>query len=121
MSTIIFKLNNVPDDEADEVRELLTHHHIDFYETSAGRWGISLAAIWVKDDNLKQKARALIDNYQAGKILAVREEYASMQKEGQAETFISRIWQHPVQFIAILALILFILYISISPFVGLGG
>lgn len=120
MSAIIFKLNNVPEEEADEVRELLTQHKIEFYETSAGRWGISLAALWVKDDNLKQQARALIDEYQAEKVNAAREEYASRQTEGQAETFARRILQHPLQSIAILALIVFILYISISPFVGLG-
>lgn len=36
---ILFRLSGVPDDEADDVRMLLTDNAIDFYETSAGNWG----------------------------------------------------------------------------------
>jgi hypothetical protein len=67
MAVIIFRLKDVPEDEADEVRELLRANHLDFYETSAGKWGISIAAIWLKDDSQKERARALIDDYQSKK------------------------------------------------------
>ena len=33
MRVLLFKLNGVPEDEADEVRALLADHGIDFYET----------------------------------------------------------------------------------------
>ena len=45
MSKLLFRLRNVPDDEADEVRELLTQHSIEFYETGAGNWGISMPRV----------------------------------------------------------------------------
>ena len=61
MAKIIFRLNGVPDDEARDVRELLANHAIDFYETSAGNWGVSMPAIWLKDDGQFEQARALLD------------------------------------------------------------
>jgi len=45
MSKILFRLNGVSDDEAEEVRELLASNNIDFYETSPGNWGVSMPAI----------------------------------------------------------------------------
>ncbi|MFQ3230986.1 MAG: hypothetical protein ACI9DO_002365, partial [Reinekea sp.] len=38
MASIVFRLNNVPEHEADLVRALLLENDIDFYETDAGRW-----------------------------------------------------------------------------------
>ena len=39
MAKILFRLNGVSDDEANDVRELLSNNAIDFYETSPGNWG----------------------------------------------------------------------------------
>ena len=50
MPELLFKLRNVPDDEAEEVRQLLNDHEINFYETRAGGWGISMPGIWLPDD-----------------------------------------------------------------------
>ena len=62
MSKLLFKLRNVPEDEADDVRNLLTTHQIDFYETSAGNWGISLSAIWITHDEQFDEAKRLFDS-----------------------------------------------------------
>lgn len=51
MSKLLFKLRGVPDDEADEIRALLAEKQIEYYETSAGNWGISLPALWLQDDS----------------------------------------------------------------------
>lgn len=59
-TTLVFRLKYVPDDEADDIRQLLKDHDIAFYETSAGRWQISLAGIWVKDKDQAQQALQLI-------------------------------------------------------------
>jgi hypothetical protein len=120
MAVIIFRLNGVPDDEADEVRQLLADNNIDFYETSAGRWGISVAAIWIKDEELKEKARALIDEYQKEKAFSAKQEYEALRREGKVETIIDRIRQQPTQFILYLAIILIIVYFSIKPFLNIG-
>ncbi|MBJ7554604.1 hypothetical protein JHD45_09680 [Marinomonas spartinae] len=60
MATLVFRLKFVPEEEADDIRQLLAEHDIPFYETSAGRWQISLAGIWVRDKEQAQKALVLI-------------------------------------------------------------
>lgn len=121
MAVIVFKLNGVTDDEADEVRELLQSNHIDFYETSAGKWGFSIAAIWLKNNDMKQAARCLIDEYQHERAVRLKQEYAELQRQGQLETFADRLRQNPAQFVMAVTVILFILYLSLTPFLGLGN
>ena len=48
MAKLLFKMRNVLADEAQDVRELLEDNKIDYFETFAGNWGVSLPAIWVK-------------------------------------------------------------------------
>ena len=45
MSKLLFRLRHVPEDEAEEVRALLEQNSIEFFETFAGNWGISLPAL----------------------------------------------------------------------------
>ena len=65
MSKLLFKLRNVPDDEALEVRELLELNDIDYFETTPGNWGISMPGLWLHDADDFPRARALLDDYQA--------------------------------------------------------
>lgn len=71
MSKLVFSLKDVPHQEADDIRELLTSHNIDWYETSEGRWRISVAAIWLVNDADYEHARQLINQYQA-ELLVLR-------------------------------------------------
>ena len=41
-------MRHVPEDEAREVRELLASNKIEFFETFAGNWGVSMPALWLK-------------------------------------------------------------------------
>jgi len=50
MAKIIFKLKSVSYDEADDVKKLLTENKIDFYESPAGNYEVSLHALWVNDE-----------------------------------------------------------------------
>ncbi len=81
MAKILFRLHGVPDDEADDVRELLANHGIDFYETSAGNWGVSMPAIWLINEDQFEKARALLDTYQNERTHRMRAEYARLERE----------------------------------------
>src|SRR5690606_18742767 len=45
MPNLLLNLRQVPADEASEVRELLSRHAIDFYETTPSQWGISHGGI----------------------------------------------------------------------------
>jgi len=113
MSKILFKLNGVPDDEADDVRALLADNDIEFYETSAGNWGVSMPAIWLKDAAQFNKARALLDEYQSARTVRMREEYNRLKQAGQHKTLIDAIKEKPVQFILHLAVSVLVIYLSI--------
>ena len=116
----VFDLRGVPDDEADEVRTLLTNNKIDFYETSAGNWGISVPAIWLHDDVHLEKAKQLITQYQQQRFSKARGEYTQQNREGRNRTILDVVKEDPVRFTLYLAIALFILVLSIKPFVDLG-
>jgi len=110
MAVLVFRLNDVPAAEADAIRTLLTEHHIDFYETSAGNWGFSVAGIWLNNNGDKLLARSLIDDYQQ-KFLT---------ETDAAEPFIHTLYRQPLRVFIYLVIILFILYFSVMPFIGIG-
>lgn len=73
MAKLLFHLRHVPEDEADEVRELLTAQGIDWYETGPGLWGFSAPALWLRDADQHPRARGLIDAYQQTRRERARE------------------------------------------------
>ena len=120
MSKHLFNLRGVPDDELEEIRELLQTHHIDFYETPAGNWGISSPAVWLNDAGQLAEARALLEDYQRQRAASAQSEYRQLQERGRAERLIDRIIREPALIVLYLLLIAFVLYVSISPFLSLG-
>ncbi|HEB86630.1 MAG TPA: hypothetical protein ENI68_06405 [Gammaproteobacteria bacterium] len=120
MAVLLFKLNTVPDDEAHDIRLLLTDNNIDYYETSAGNWGISLAGIWLRDHNQLVQARSLIDHYERTRYRQARAEYDLLRAEGRQRTLAGILKENPLRFLAYLAAISLILYFSIKPFLALG-
>lgn len=120
MAKLIFKLKSVFDDEADDIKDLLTEHNIDFYESPAGNWGISMHALWLKDETKFDQAKQLINEYQITRSSRIRKEIQQQKEEGEFETFFQRLLNRPMQFIIYTAFILFILYFSIMPFLEIG-
>lgn len=114
MAVQIFRLRGVPEDEASEVRSLLDEHDIDYYETPAGMWGMSMPAIWLRDESAEDRARELLRQYQADRLARVR-------AEGSQRTILDELREHPVRFLAIMVAIGVILYLSTQPFWGFGG
>lgn len=121
MSVMLFRLRGVPDDEAEDIREILRAENIDFYETPPSRWGVSMEAIWLQDEAELTKAKTLIDAYQQQRSQRAREEYRRLQQEGKAVTLFSRIKEKPLLFLLSVAMIIFILYVSIMPFLEVGN
>lgn len=117
MAELLFKLNGVPEDEAFAVRELLSEAGIEFYETHAGNWGVSLAAIWLKDDTQLVQAKALLQAYQEQRLHEVR----AQAKENPPETLWQRWSRYPLQVLAALVLVGAILYFSVAPFFNVFG
>lgn len=120
MAKLLFKLKSVFDDEADDVRQLLTENDINFYESPAGNWGISMHALWLNDESQYEEAKKLIDEYQHERSIRVQKEIEQQRNNGEFETLLQRILNRPIQFIIYTAFILFILYISIAPFLEMG-
>ena len=121
MPELIFKLRNVPDDEAAEIHALLKENNIDFYETSAGNWGVSMPGLWLKTDHQLVEARQLIDNYQKERVSRIRAEYKKQKQEGTNRTILDEIKENPLRFIIYMAIVVLLIYLPIKIFVGLLG
>lgn len=107
MAKLLVTLRNVPDDEAEEVRQILAARRIDFYETPPGRWGISAGGIWLRDDAQLGEARQLMADYQEQRRAQARAEPPARK--------------HPLQVVIYLSIAAAVLYFSTQPFLSLGG
>ena len=116
MATLIFRLDGVPDDEAAEVRELLSRNDIEYYETDSGRWRISVGALWLRDDGQAAAARDLIEEYQVERGARMRAEHERQRLAGEHPTLRGRLFRHPLQFLLYVAAIGAVLYFSLAPF-----
>lgn len=121
MAIMLFKLRGVPEDEAGEVREILDGSGINYYETPPSRWGVSMEAIWLQDEGQLEEAKALIDSYQQERVRKVRQEYEQLRAEGKGVTLLGRIRENPLLFLFTMAMIAFIVYVSVMPFLEVGN
>ncbi len=119
VATLLFRLHNVPDEEADEVRGLLDDHGFDTYETRAGFWGLGVAAIWLHDDAQLESARQVIDQYQQALGERVRRERDELVVKGQAPSLWRRLRYHPLRVIFLTTVAAIVLALSLLPFVWL--
>ncbi len=115
MSKLVFRLNNVPEEEADLVRQLLTDHQFEFYETHAGRWGISVAALWLKDDDEFVRARELIDSFQQNYTTKMRTEFEQAKEDGLVPTFWQLLRASPFIVVTYWLLIIAVAALTIFP------
>lgn len=119
MSALLFKLRNVPDDEAEDIRKLMSAHGIEIYETSAGNWGISMPAIWVQNDSQLPEAKQLLDQYQHTRAADARKTYNEDRRTGVAPGFIQKVTERPLAVAGIILFCLFVIYAMTSPFIRL--
>ncbi|MFP6810154.1 MAG: DUF6164 family protein [Pseudohongiellaceae bacterium] len=118
MSKLLFKMRNVLDDEAQEVRELLEDNKIEYFETFAGNWGVSLPAIWLKNDDQHDMARDLLAKYQAERAVRIKEEYELGRQRGEMKTIWHTFLENPIKFIACMGLVGLVLYFSLKFFLS---
>ncbi len=119
MPKLLFRLRNVPEDEILEVRELLDANDVNFYETSAGNWGISLPGLWLSDASDYPRARELLDTYQAQRAQRERAKYQALRDSGQAPTFLSLLAAKPLVIVIQLGALFLLGLISVRLFPGL--
>src|ERR1700712_5593672 len=99
MSTLLLNLRNVPDDEADDVRDRPDAHSIAGLETRPSRWGVSAGSIWIGADEQAERARRLMDEYQASRATRVHAELAAARRAGTAPTWWSTLRDEPLRVI----------------------
>jgi len=116
MPVMLFKLRGVDEEEAEEIRELLTQHEIDFYETTNGRWGLGFAAIWLNNESLFSQAKSLVDEYQINRCKIAREEYEQLRLAGKQRTFWSNFKANPAQVLLTIIAVIIVCLFVLSPF-----
>lgn len=87
MPKLLLNLRQVPDDEADEVRDVLRAARIDYYETPPNRWGISAGGIWITDEEEVPEAERLMAQYQIERAARARDAHTQARRSGKAMTF----------------------------------
>ena len=121
MTKRLYSLRDVPEDEIQELKELLQQQNIDFYETAPGNWGISAGALWLRNDEQFEKAQQLMAQYHTQRANKAKVEHELLVKQGKASTLLENFKRAPLQLLFYIAFILFILYVSIKPFLFFGG
>lgn len=116
MTILIFKLQNVPDDEAADVRELLAENDIYFYETHAGFWRLGVDGLWLPDDTHLERARELIRAYQQERTAQQKKVYADLVEQGQAPTLWQNFKVSPLRFVLLIIAVFFVLTLTLAPF-----
>lgn len=112
MAQLVFRLKNVPEQEADEIRDLLNEHQIEFYETTAGRWQISMAGLWVRDKDQAAQAKQLIAEDQAQRARHA----VPITPKDWVVGFLSHAKQNPVESLFTLLAIAMVLSLTLIPF-----
>jgi hypothetical protein len=118
MSKLVFRLNHVPDTEAEAVRNLLEENNFEFYETHAGKWGFSVAALWLKNDDDFIAARKVIDEFQQAHSKQMQQDYEAAKAEGRIPSFWQLIRSNPILYVSYWGLIVMVLVFSIIPIFG---
>ena len=118
MAKLLFRMRDVPDDEAEEVRELLRQNGIPFFETFAGNWGISMPGLWLVNEQQFDEARALLDEYQEARSTRVKSQYLWQREQDEIRTFWESFRAEPVRFSIYLVLAALVLFLSLRFFVS---
>ncbi len=116
MARLLLNLRYVPDDEAQEVRELLDRHGVACYETRPSRWGISAGAIWLSDNRDADRARSLLADYQRERQARVRAEHEAARRAGEVPTLWTVAREQPLRLLGLVAAIAFVLALTMIPF-----
>ena len=116
MAIKLMNLRNVPVDERVDIYSLLDEHGIEYYETSAGTFGISLAALWLRDESQLEQAQALLDVYAEQRFLTARTEFENLRSTGKARTLADIVKENPFRFFLYIAVVLALFYFSVAPY-----
>jgi hypothetical protein len=116
MAKLLLNLRNVPEDEAEEVRELLDAHQIAYYETKPSMWGVSAGGIWAANAAQEQEAVRRLADYQAERSARHRAQRELDLREGRAPSTWDNMRANPRQALVAVVGILLMLVVATLPF-----
>lgn len=116
MPTLLMNLRQVPDDEADEIRELLTQSAVTFFETPPSRFGISAGSIWLGDDAQRERAVQLLAQYQQQRRERARDTLTEAQRAGHPATFWALLRSEPLRVVSALIVIVVLIGLCLLPY-----
>jgi len=113
-------LRDVPDDEVEGIESALDAAGIEHYQTPPGLFGLSPAALWVKNASDLTQARAVMVTFQAARARAAREAWQAARQAGEVPTLWQALRQKPWHALGLLLLVLGVLFALSLPMFGLG-
>lgn len=116
MAKLLFKMYGVPEDEIEDVRALCEQYELEIYETEMGRWGIGIAAIWLRHNNQYDQAKEVLEEYQQQRFENAQESRREVEKLNLMQGLYVRFKQDPESFFLSLLGMAAILGISLYPF-----
>lgn len=121
MAKLLLNLRNVPDDEADEVRDLLDSHDIAWYETKPSLWGVSAGGIWAANPTQEQEAISRVAQYQAERSARHRAQREVDLREGRVPSTWDNMRANPRQALVAVVGIALMLGLATLPFLLFAG
>jgi hypothetical protein len=116
MAYLIYRLNTLPDDEINEIRELLNENTISFYETHRSPLGWGIAGFWTPYEIHLKNATQLIQTYQ---IQRSQKAFSFQEKSKKEGLQLSR-WHYfltsPIKHLFLFSFILFFIFSILYPF-----
>lgn len=119
MAHLLFRLRNVTDEEAVEVRQLLDEQGFDVYETQAGFFRLGVDAIWLRNSAQREAAEAALAAYQKNRQANARQEHEEAVARGDAPTLWRRLIANPFQVTLVMVAVVLIALLTLLPFMGL--
>ncbi|NBB91816.1 MAG: hypothetical protein GVY32_01445 [Gammaproteobacteria bacterium] len=119
MPRLLLNLRHVPDDEIEEIRDLMDRHAIECYDTPRGPFGITAGGIWLKNPDDYARARGLMDEYQEQRSARARSAWRAARDRGEADTVASLVRRHPLRTLLVVAGSVFVLLVLFAPLVEL--
>tara|TARA_B100001250_G_C19807782_1_gene794207 strand:+ start:899 stop:1243 length:345 start_codon:yes stop_codon:yes gene_type:complete len=108
VAKLLFRLNGVSFEEAEEVRDALEEAGYACYETNEGRFGFGVAGIWLFDEEDYKPARALLDQLQSERSERLRDQ--------PGKPFREHLLEKPVAVITMIIGLAIVITASIWPF-----
>jgi len=117
MPVLLFKSQGAPEDEVEDIRQLLVENSIPFYETQEGRWKLGVAGMWLADGEYLKQAQSIIEEYQRQRYDSFDEARLSLEQNGFLTGIFMQFREKPLQFTLSILSVIIVLGISILPFV----